>query len=63
MRWRRQQLDALKAGKVSFIAYFQAWSANQLWTDDTGRAMALEARSTPAGPAALLHLRTDRLRL
>lgn len=53
VRWRRQQLDALdrgrwvdpEAGKVSFLAYFEAWSADQLWTDNTRQAMALAART------------------
>ena len=54
VRWRRQQLDALDrgrwvdpaAGKVSFLAYFRAWGADQLWTDGTRKAMSLAARST-----------------
>ena len=54
VRWRRQQLDALdrgrwvdpEAGKVSFLAYFEAWGADQLWTANTRQAMALAARST-----------------
>ncbi|NYE35381.1 integrase [Nocardioides cavernae] len=54
VRWRRQQLDALdrgrwvnpEAGKVSFLAYFEAWGRDQLWTDGTRQAMALAAKST-----------------
>jgi integrase len=54
VRWRRQQLDALdrgrwvdpEAGKVSFLAYFEAWGGDQLWTDGTRKAMSLAARST-----------------
>ena len=34
------------AGKVSFLAYFRAWGADQLWTDGTRKAMSLAARST-----------------
>ena len=59
VRWRRQQLDALdrglwvdpEAGKVSFLADFEAWGfeawgRDQLWTDGTRKAMSLPARST-----------------
>lgn len=54
VRWRRQQLDALdrgrwvdpEAGKVSFLAYYQAWSQDQLWTDNTRKAMSLAAGTT-----------------
>ena len=59
VRWRRQQLDALErgqwvdpaAGKVSFLAYFDAWGADQR------KAMALPARSTTF---AQVHLRLIR---
>lgn len=53
IKWRRQQLDAIdrgrwvdpRAGKVSFLHYFQSWEADQLWTDGTRRAMSLAVRS------------------
>ena len=39
-------IKVLKAGKVSFIRYFEAWGRDQLWTDGTRKAMSLAARST-----------------
>ena len=51
-RWLRGQLEALdrgawvdpRAGRVTFTSYFEGWSAQQVWTDGTLKAMSLAVR-------------------
>lgn len=51
--WLRDQLGAIDsgrwvdelAGKVTFEAFFEAWSARQVWTSGTQKAMSLAVRS------------------
>jgi integrase len=54
-RWLDEQTTALvtgnyvdpNAGKVTFGEYYMRWAARQVWTQGTGLAMSLAARSVP----------------
>lgn len=54
-RWLDEQTTSLvsgnyvdpTAGRVTFGAYFERWSARQIWVPGTARAMSLAARSVP----------------
>lgn len=54
-RWLRQQLEAIddgrwvdpRAGRVTLERFYVAWSARQVWTEGTHKAMSLTVRSTP----------------
>jgi integrase len=69
VRWRREQLDALdrgrwvdpQAGKVSFLAYFEAWQRDQIWTDGTRKAMTLATRSTTFRDVDLRRIRQSHI--
>src|SRR5690348_896060 len=45
------------AGRATFAAYYQQWSARQVWVPGTVRAMALAAGSVTFGDVPLGRLR------
>jgi integrase len=50
-----------KAGKITFTAYFDAWSKRQLWVPGTVLAMKLAAGSTPFGDVPLRSIRRSHI--
>ncbi|SER80272.1 Site-specific recombinase XerD [Pedococcus cremeus] len=63
-RWLRDQVASLdrgawidpSAGRITFADYFARWSARQVWTDGTHKAMSLAVRSTPFGDVQIRHI-------
>jgi integrase len=64
-RWLREQLSAVdtgawvdpRAGRVTLAAYFEGYSARQVWTDGTTKAMSLAVRTAPFAGMELRKIR------
>ena len=70
-RWLDEQTTSLvsgnyvdpNAGRVTFGAYFERWSARQIWVPGTARAMNLAARSAPFWDVPLQRLLRSHIEL
>ncbi|MEU6698049.1 site-specific integrase [Pseudonocardia sp. NPDC046786] len=70
-RWLDEQTTSLvsgnyvdpHAGRVTFGAYFERWSARQIWVPGTARAMTLAARSVPFWDVPLQRLLRSHIEL